>query len=421
MPHVYKPVYTRPIPAGAERCTHKKKPAVRWKGRGGRVMIGVICEGNPGRCRVESAVWHIVYTDHAGREADEPGYADRAATEALLAERVRTAARVSAGLLPAEAASGRTAATLTELLEEFGRHLADGGATARHAKDRTLYARRVCESVGAVRPADLTPAAVIRAVASLAGELGLGRRTRHHHVSAVKQFTRWLCQTRKSEPADHLSGLACAADDAHPTFRRRALTAKEFETLLQKTRESVVVRRGLTGRERAALYLTAARTGLRASELYALTPAEFDLGARPVVIVRAKTAKNRRDDELPLRPDVVAEVGPILKRRKRGERVWPNRGPGPWYSWHVRAAEMIAADLQAAGLERETPEGIYDVHALRGQFATDLERAGVSLPKAQRLMRHSTPALTSKHYIRSTAADLADEVNKIGGPKPRVG
>jgi integrase len=327
---------------------------------------------------------------------------------------------VGAGLLPASSASGRHAATMTELLEEFGRHLTDGGATPRHARDRTMRAGRVIAAAGAVRPADLTPGAVIRAVARIAEELGLSRRTRHHHVSSVKQFTRWLATTRKSEPSDHLSGLVCSADDSDPTFRRRALSADDFGTLLSKTRGSKAIRRGLTGRERAALYLTAARTGLRASELFALTAAEFDLGNRPVVIVRARTAKNRKDAELPLRSDVVAEVKPIVAKLKRGERVWPNRGPGPWYSWHVRAADMIAADMVAAGLLPETAEGVYDLHALRGQFATDLERAGVSLPKAQRLMRHSTPALTSKHYIRSTADDLADEVAKIG-KRPRKG
>lgn len=50
---------------------------------------------------------------------------------------------------------------------------------------------------------------------------------------------------------------------------------------------------------------------------------------------------------------------------------------------------------------------------MRGQFATDLDRAGVSLARAQKLMRHSTPDLTARYYTRPDKEELAGEVAKL--------
>lgn len=41
------------------------------------------------------------------------------------------------------------------------------------------------------------------------------------------------------------------------------------------------------------------------------------------------------------------------------------------------------------------------------------KRAGVSLSRAQRLMRHSTPLLTAKYYQRPDRDELAADVNRL--------
>jgi integrase len=328
-----------------------------------------------------------------------------------LAERVKTAARVHAGLLPPEASVSRV--SLPELLDEWGRHLRDSGCTAKHSRDRPLMVSRVVEAAGAVRPADLTPAKVVRAARVVREALDLSPLTAGYHLSACKQFTRWLAVTRRSETVDHLSGLRCELDQTAPTFTRRALAPAEFDTFVTATRKSKAVIRGLTGRERAALYLTAASTGLRASELAALTPAQFDLGASTVT-ARAAYAKGRRLDVLPLHPDVAAELKPILKAREPGAAVWPNRERSKWAAWWLEAAEMVAGDLTAAGLAvRDAAGAVFDFHGLRGQLATDLDRAGASLATAQKLMRHSTPKLTSGYYMKQDMADLAGAVGRL--------
>jgi integrase len=92
------------------------------------------------------------------------------------------------------------------------------------------------------------------------------------------------------------------------------------------------------------LYLTAAYTGLRASELASLTPESFDLDARtPAVTVAAGYSKHRREDTVPLHAELVARLRPWLAAKAAGERVWP----GNWAA-NKGAGKMLQADLKKA-------------------------------------------------------------------------
>jgi integrase len=70
-------------------------------------------------------------------------------------------------------------------------------------------------------------------------------------------------------------------------------------------------------------------------------------------------------------------------------------------------------DLAAAKIPVVTPAGVVDFHALRVTYGTLLARAGVTLAQAQKLMRHSTPALTANLYTRLQMDDARDAVMKI--------
>ena len=79
-----------------------------------------------------------------------------------------------------------------------------------------------------------------------------------------------------------------------------------------------------------------------------------------------------------------------------------------------RQAEMLKRDLKAAKIPYADADGkVFDFHALRGQFATMLCRAEVSLKKAQSLMRHSTPTLTANIYTKLTTTDLTEAVGRL--------
>jgi integrase len=108
---------------------------------------------------------------------------------------------------------------------------------------------------------------------------GIGPQQCNHYVRAAKAFTRWLARMRRtgSDPFETLTLLNTAADVRHG---RRELTADELRELLNWTRASDRVFRGLTGEDRFTLYLTAAGTGFRANSLANVTPADFDLNER---------------------------------------------------------------------------------------------------------------------------------------------
>jgi integrase/recombinase XerC len=191
------------------------------------------------------------------------------------------------------------------------------------------------------------------------------------------------------------------------------LTAEELQRLLNATRQSNRVFRGLTGQDRYALYLIAATTGIRARALAGLTPRAFDLDAGTVT-VPSKLSKNKRTHVVPLRDDVAAMLREYLASKSSDSPVWP----GSWASAR-RGAAMLRADLRDAGIPYrvETPDGPthVDFHALRHLFLTALGKAGVELRVAQLLAGHSSPTITARYSHRSLA-DLADAVRKLPSP-----
>ena len=158
------------------------------------------------------------------------------------------------------------------------------------------------------------------------------------------------------------------------------------------------------------LYRVAAMTGLRAGELASLTPASFDHAAdMPTVTLEAAYSKHRREDVLPIHPDLAARMRQWLSERERtqdGQRVTlslhrvadvkPERlFPG---TWSERAYKMLRNDLEAAGILYVTDDGIADVHSLRHTFISNLAAGGIHPKLAQQLVRHSSIALTMDRY-----------------------
>lgn len=90
--------------------------------------------------------------------------------------------------------------------------------------------------------------------------------------------------------------------------------------------------------------------------------------------------------------------------------------------------ETFYRDLARAQIEsgvRRDREGfrvldgpVVDFHALRATYATSLARADVPLVLAQRLMRHSTPALTANVYTKLELHDGREAVARIDTPAP---
>ncbi len=167
-------------------------------------------------------------------------------------------------------------------------------------------------------------------------------------------------------------------------------------------------------------------TGARWSELTSVTWGLVDLRNR-VLVLHPSTTKNGRVRALPLEGelvDVLEELEAVHARRL-GERPGENAlvfvSPlwRPWQPQRRNALRVFYRLLEAAGIERRDSLGRQlDIHALRTTFGTRLARRGVPLATAQKILGHSTPALTAEHYTRLAVDDLREGVAAIARRRP---
>jgi hypothetical protein len=203
-------------------------------------------------------------------------------------------------------------------------------------------------------------------------------------------------------PFSRLSALNAQADVRR---ERRVLSTDEFARLIAATGASDKTIHGLTGPDRAMVYLTSAYSGLRAKELATLTLGAIKLdGDPPVIVVKAAYSKHRREDIQPIRPDLAERLRAWLNQRvtlRIDARLWPGK-------WYKAGATLVRADLAVAGIDYVDESGlVFDFHALRHQYITSLAAAGVHPKQAQTLARHSSITLTMDHYTHLSVADVA--------------
>ncbi|MGB0070128.1 MAG: site-specific integrase, partial [Isosphaeraceae bacterium] len=155
-------------------------------------------------------------------------------------------------------------------------------------------------------------------------------------------------------------------------------------------------------------YRLAASTGLRYSEIASITPASFDWEG-PSVRVAAAYTKNRQEAELPLPNDLADDLRPYVAALATDSPVFPLPAMG---------AEMLRADLEAAGIPYRDASGLFfDFHSLRCQTATLADAAGISPRVVQRLMRHSSLELTGR-YTKPRAVDIDAAASRLPSLRP---
>jgi hypothetical protein len=124
---------------------------------------------------------------------------------------------------------------------------------------------------------------------------------------------------------------------------RRSLTEEEIGKLLAAT-ESSEKHHGMSGAARSLLYRFSLGTGARWNECRTLVRSDFSFeGTTPSVTIRALNAKNKRGAVLPLSPALAADLKAHMALHMPGARVFGGM-------WRDRGGDMIAIDLEAAGI-----------------------------------------------------------------------
>ena len=354
------------------------------------------------------AKWYGSYSDEHGKRRYAALALDRKLAQQMLAKLERDVERRRAGV--SDRFCDAAGIPLTQHLELYEQELQARDRSPGHVDACIMRCSRVMEGCGFQWIADVSPERVGRWLKKQREtEKRFGVETSNAYVTAMKCFCRWLWTSGRS--IEHrLIGLQKLNADVDRRHARRALSDSELSLLLATTRRSRFIGRSKTnGHDRYCIYLTAALTGLRANELRTLHRRDIDL-ERATVGVLATNTKNGRAAELPLHPMLVTALREYVttKELDGSDRLFPR-------FW--RQAEMLKRDLKAAKIPYADAEGrVFDFHALRGQFATMLARADVSLKKAQALMRHSTPTLTANIYTKLTTGELASSIERIDLP-----
>jgi integrase len=347
---------------------------------------------------------------------------DKAVALQMLAELVRRGERGEAGLNDSVVAARLV--PLADHLNDFTAYLRSKPVRPEeeHIRQVRNQIETVAEACGFATLADLDAQAVRTYLAHRRDlpkkEGGISAQTSNNFVASLNNFARWLITGRKprlrENPFAELGRSNVALDRRHD---RRDLLPEELGRLLEVTRASVRVFRGLAGEDRYWLYLTAVSTGLRSDELSALVPENFACsGELPTVTLPTKLTKNKKPTTQPLPVDVARGLAHYLTTKPAGQSIWGR-------TWHAHAAQMIAKDEKEAGIPYVVagPNGpLYaDFHALRHTFITAIVNSGASLTEAMTLARHSDPKLTYRRYAHTTAEQLGRIVEKL--PVPRTG
>jgi integrase len=306
---------------------------------------------------------------------------------------------------------------------------------AEHVDATRLKIEAICTAEGFAVLRDIEPDGVNRYADRLRME-GKSLRTIESYLQAIKSFTRWAAKTAKL-PSDPLVTVTKPSPEGDRRLTRRFLTHEEFRWLDAVTRVSGESF-GMEGIERALLYSTAIQTGLRSSELAALTRGKLQLSTdSPFIVAEARSTKNKKLARQYVQPELAKELAAYVSRKIGGAKVFsmpPN--------WDV--AEMFRADLAAARIAwLETPQNgqkrieadasdflrvldsegdTLDFHALRHTTATWLIQAGADVRTVQSVMRHSDIKLTLQRYGHlfpgSEAAAVARIRDAFSNPLP---
>ncbi len=337
----------------------------------------------------EGRAWWLDVTVAGRRHRRSLGVRGSHAAQALATGIVRRLELQAAGLPVPDAQEDLSPRAL---VREFEDELVRRRSAQQHVRRTVQRLESLFE--GHAHLAEVTAPMLRRALGRL-GRTGLSPQTVNAYRVAAHSFFAWLVEEGRwaANPAAQVR----RERPAEPARRRRSLSQEELARLVAASLP-----------HRAAAYLLAATAGLRRSELAALAWGDLDLG-EGTVRVRAPTSKNRREALLPLPEGTVAAL-----RATEG----PSQLPTARVLAGVPSTRTLRRYLATAGVLYEAADGVVDLHALRVTYATLLARAGVALAQAQRLMRHSTPALTSNTYTRVDLADTRGAVARLEAHPP---
>ena len=174
------------------------------------------------------------------------------------------------------------------------------------------------------------------------------------------------------------------------------------------------------------MWLTLLRTGMRYGEMRQLTWSDIDK-ENAILRLRNSTTKTGKERHIPVGQELLGSIMSLVAHHWRVTGRKPTKADpvflaprgDAWGSYSTNINRSLRRLLEKAGILRFNEHGKkIDVHALRHTFASMLARRNVEISKTQKLLGHSTPTLTAKHYIHLDTEELRDAVDVLTDPQP---
>ena len=388
------------------------------------------------KTKVPSKRWWGRYRDAQGVERRVSLAADKKIAQQKLNELIQQVEREKAGL--ADSVEVEMKKPIQVHLDAYEQHLISENDSPRHIKEVIRRIKRVLDDRQIKTAMQLKTVEVEAFINDLRTEYNLSLQTCNHYKRSMKSFARWMLLNDRlyRNPLDNLKLVNTSTDRRHD---RRPLAMDEFIRMYEAAKTGPPVE-GISGHDRAMLYLLAAWTGYRKGELGSLTLRHF-VGLdtdTPMIVVRAGYSKRRREDNMALHPDIADRFKKWLEIRQPAsdeEILFPISQAS--CGVERKTSDMLAFDLAAARqfwiaetddeaeqkkrhasdfLKYQDTDGKFaDFHALRHTFITNLSYANIAPKTAQMLARHSDIKLTMQIYTRINAQEQADAIKSLPG------
>lgn len=196
--------------------------------------------------------------------------------------------------------------------------------------------------------------------------------------------------------------------------KRRALTAREERAFLAAAKKH----------QHGLLFMFMYGCGCRPSEAANICGRDIQrIDGRLYLHIRG-TKREKSDRYVPVPPEVESmlpdRLDPFLPivRTKEGNKISPRRQRGAWQ--HMEYLMNIELGCKTYRNKLIPPYALADdlcSYCLRHTYCTNLQRKGVDLRTAQRLMGHSDIRMTANIYSHTTIEDIGNEYDKIIGEK----
>lgn len=237
--------------------------------------------------------------------------------------------------------------------------------TIRDINKTFTHFRRICGPVPSVK----IDQRIVNRFVTARSKQNISPATVNKDTRNLKSFVRWLVRQRYSRVA--LDWLT-QKEVAKPVI---ALTEKQLRSLLIAAMDY--------GHQWYILVLLAVTTGLRRRDVEVLTWSSFDFESGTISTSAQKTGKGLWNH--PVHPVAIAEIVKYQSVCPEGQaRIFTDK-------WHASKWNKIRCRAGLPG---------FRFRDLRSSCGSFVAQAGYSTSVVQRILQHSTPALTAKSYIQ---------------------